>query len=405
MHLNSLTAHKILNSRNEPTIAVTAEVKGKKVEASAPSGKSKGKYEVKEFSSKGLDFSIAFVNSLGKKLVDEKINFEVFDDLKKVEDLVNKYDATKNLSFVGGNTLYVLETAILKALAINEEKELWEFLLQGKKPKIPLPLGNCIGGGLHIKQGKKTDFQEFLIMPRTKKIFDAQFINIQFYNQALKEIKEKDVLWQDTFTDENAIGATLNNEEVLELMNNIREKMQDKFNVKIDLGLDAASSSLWQAQMYRYKNKKYELTTKDQQEFIKKISQDFNVYYIEDPLNENDFQGFSVLNSNLKNKLIVGDDLTATNPERVERALKMKSINGLIIKPNQIGSLIKTRQVIEMARQHNITMIISHRSGETLDNALAHFAVGWQIPIIKCGIVGKERLAKINELIRIEKSV
>ncbi len=411
MQLTNLSARKILNSRKEETIAVIAEVKGRKVESSAPSGKSKGKSEVRSFSSRGIDFSISFINALGKKLVDEKINFETFQDLEYIERFVKRYDQTEDLSFVGGNALFATESAVLKAMAISQEQELWRFLLEDKKkPVMPRPLGNCIGGSLHVRQEKKADFQEFLLLPRTKHFFDSYFINMQAYKIAKSLLKEKDKEWQGTLTDESALASMLDNESILELLQEVREKIKDKFDVHLDIGIDMAASSFFRGKIYRYKNysknkKEKTLTREEQINYVAELCKKYSLLYVEDPLQEEDFDGFHKLRKKIPNTLVCGDDLTTTNLIRVERAVKSDSIKALIVKPNQIGSLIETKKVIDLAKKNNIILVISHRSGETMDNTIAHLAIGWQIPIIKTGIFGKERLAKLNELLRIERNI
>ncbi len=413
MQLVNLSARKILNSRKEETIALVAEVKGiknKTIETSAPSGKSRGGYEVRAFSSKGIDFSISFLNALGRKLVDGKINFENFSDLEKIENLVRKYDQTTNLSFVGGNTLFILEATILKAIAISQEKKLWQFLLGNKKPLLPRPLGNCIGGGMHIKQEKKADFQEFLLLPKTRHFFDSYFINMQAYKEAKTLLREKDKEWQGTLTDENALASTLDNESILELLQEVREKIKDKFGIDIEIGIDLASSSFWSGKMYKYKNysakrKEKTFSKEEQINYIADLAKKNHISYLEDALHEKDFDGSFRLRKKIPHVLICGDDLICTRLERLKTAIKTRAINTIIIKPNQIGSLIETKKVIELAKKNNIMPIISHRSGETMDNTIAHLAIGWQIPIIKTGILGKERLAKLNELLRIERQI
>lgn len=411
MQLSNLTARKILNSRKEVTIAVIAETHGKKirVEASAPSGASKGRYEVKGFSSRGIDFSIDFVNVLGRKLVSEEISFELFQDLEKVEDLVRHYDRTPRLEFIGGNALYAFEAAILKAMARAEQQEPWQFLLQDKKLVIPRPLGNCIGGGMHIKQTKKTDFQEFLLLPRAKKFFDAYFANLQAYKEAKFLLQKKDIEWNKSITDENALASTLDNESVLTLLQEVREAIKDKFNITIDIGIDAAAATFFIGSKYRYKNfssktREKALTKEQQIAYMAELIKDNNLCYVEDPLQSTDFEGFAKLHAKT-NALICGDDLTCTHLERLKEAIKTKAINALIVKPNQIGSLIETKKVLDLAKKNDIIPIISHRSGETQDDLIADLAAGWQVPIIKTGIIGKERFAKLHRLLRIEREL
>ncbi|MCX8194324.1 MAG: hypothetical protein N3G19_03125, partial [Candidatus Pacearchaeota archaeon] len=242
MQLSNIVVRKILNSRKETTIEVVAEAQGKRAVASAPSGASKGKYEVKDISARGLDFSISFVNVFGKKLVNDKIDFKSFEDLEKIEILIRRYDATKNLEFIGGNTLYALETAILKLMALCQEQELWQFLIQDKKPFMPRPIGNAVGGGAHIKQQKKTDYQEFLFLPKATRFFDSVFAMQQAYKETRKLVEQQDVLWQGKLTDENAFATTLDNETVLSLIDSVRNSAKEKIGIDIGIGLDCAAS-------------------------------------------------------------------------------------------------------------------------------------------------------------------
>ena len=409
MQLTNLVARKILNSRKEATIEVIAETSGKRVFASAPSGKSKGKNEVQDVSTRGIDFSITFLNEIGRKLVNEKIEFETFEDLAKVEEIIRGYDRTERLEFAGGNALYALEAAILKAIAASQELELWKFLLGDKKAVMPRPLGNCIGGGMHIDQPRKTDFQEFLLIPKAKKFFDCNFAMQWAYKEAQKMLKEKDAGWQGQLNDENALAATLDNESVLELLQELREKVKAQLDIELELGIDAAASSFWKQNSYVYKNfskdeKGKKLGEEAQIDYISGIIEKYDLAYVEDPLNQEAFEAFAKLHS-MTGALICGDDLTCTHLDRVKMAIDKKSINAIIIKPNQIGSLLETKKVVELAKQNDITPIISHRSGETEDDFIADLAVGWQIPFIKAGIAGKERLAKLNRLLKIEKEL
>jgi len=404
-----MVAKRVMNSRKEETISVIVETEDrKKFETSAPSGKSKGKYEVNDFSNKGLTFSIDFVNVLGKKIADERIVFETFDDLNKVEKIVREYDKSSNLELVGGNSLYALECSLLKAMAHSYEVEPWKFLLRTNKINVPMPLGNAIGGGMHVKQDKKLDFQEMLFIPKTDKFFDASFLNLQAYKEAKRLLKEKDKKWKSKITDENALATTLDNESTLKLMAQIRDDLRDKFKMKLEIGMDAACSGFWNRIKYTYLNFSKEQPVKnlgkaEQLEYLDKLIKENKLFYVEDPFYGDDFESFAKLLSKNKQTLICGDDLICTNPDRLFEAIQKKSINSVIIKPNQVGSLLVAKEALDMARKYDIVPIISHRSGETNDNIIAHLAVGWNIPYIKTGITGEERLAKINELLRIER--
>jgi enolase len=314
---------------------------------------------------------------------------------------------------IGGNTLFVLESAILKAMALNEKQELWEFL-NPKAKNLPMPVGNCIGGGEHLIIGSdqrscsgsalKSDIQEFLFIPKTKMFIDSYFMNLQAYKEAKLEIMKKDGNWKGQLTDEKAIASSLRVEQILDIMREISEKLKAKFGSEMRLGMDIASSTLFHDGKYHYNNPKSEKNSEMQSEFILNLAKKYNLFYIEDPLQEDDFENFSKLTKKSKS-LIVGDDLTATQPERLNKAIEKKSINAAIVKPNQNGSLLDTKKFVDLANKNSITPIISHRSGETSDSTIADLAVAWNIPFIKTGILGRERFAKLNKLIKIEREM
>ena len=244
MIITNARAIKMLNSRNEQTISIIMETKSGKVISSAPSGKSRGKHEAIPFSEKGIEFSISFANAISKKLAIDKISFSSFEDLEKLEKLIKQYDTTKNYSLIGGNTLFVLESAILKAMALNEKQELWEFL-NPKAKNLPMPIGNAIGGGQHFKAEKKSDIQEFLFIPKTKMFIDSYFMNLQAYKEAKLEILKKDGNWRGQLTDEKAIASSLRIEQVLDIMREISEKLKAKFGSEMRIGMDIAASTLF----------------------------------------------------------------------------------------------------------------------------------------------------------------
>ncbi len=408
MIINDVKASKIINSRREETILVMIETEDGKFEASAPGGKSRGKNEAEPISKRGIEASISIINTIGKRIIQEGTEFHSFDDLKILEEIIRRIDKTENFEVIGGNAVYALEAAMLKAIAGNNKKPLWRFL-NGNPKIIPKPLGNCIGGGKHIIQEKKTDFQEFLLLPQTRHFFFFFFINLQAYKEAKKSVIEKDIEWKGSLTDEQAIATSLDDESVLNLLLDISEKIKKDFKIEIGLGLDVAASSMWAGANYVYKNpaKQKRLSQEEQIEYILKLIDKYNLIYVEDPLGEEDFDGFARLLRIVSTKnpkcLVVGDDLICTKYDRLKKAIQNKSINAVIIKPNQNGSLIETKKVVDLAHENGIKTIISHRSGETMDNTIAHLAIGWQIPIIKTGILGRERFAKLNELLKIER--
>jgi len=374
MKVNHIKAKKILCSNNKPSIEVTIN---KKYTASVPAGTSTGKNEVKAFT-KSADFSAKFINEF-KPL--KKINISTFKELKEIEELQE---------FIGGNGVLAIQYALLRGLSKNK---VWNFL-NPKAESLPKPLGNCIGGGAHVKNGP--DIQEFLLLPTSKKIKSNVVINNKIYLALKKRLKTK------VKTLEGAWAPLLDTESILEILRDTCNKFEDKLKEKINLGLDVAASTFYQNGIYNYKNfsrklKTTKLTKNEQIDYMNHLIKKYNLKYVEDPFQEEDFSSFS----KLKNALICGDDLISTNINRLKKA----KVSAVIIKPNQIGSINKTKEVVDYAKKQGIVPVISHRSGETMDPMISHLAVAWEIPIIKCGIAGKERKAKLNELIKIEKEV
>jgi enolase len=386
MNIKKVIAKQVLDSRKNPTIEVVIVTSEGTFKTSSPAGKSTGKYEVKSYV-KSLNNDLKFINSLDP----DSLDIEKFKDLENIEKLVS--------GKIGGNSLFVLEASLLKALAREDKKELWQYLGGKKNNTIKIrPVGNSIGGGLHSKgiNGKKPDFQEFLFIGNGETFEESVKINERAYKIAGK------LLRSNKRNDEGAWETGKTNEEVLDIMEDVREILRIKFREKVSIGIDVASSSFYKNGEYFYKNKKQVLDKSKQIEYIENLINQTDILYTEDPLDEIDFSGFAKLKSRTE-ELIVGDDLTTTNPSRLEKAIKNKSINGIIVKPNQIGSLLKVKKVIELAKKNKIKTIISHRSGETMDDTIADLAVGWGCDFIKTGVYGKEREAKLKRLINIEK--
>ena len=373
MIIKKVIAKSVKDSRGEPTIQVIVKTLRGKFKTSAPSGKSRGRYEVRPYA-RSLKTDIGLINNLDLN----KLDIDSFNNLKKIEKLI------KNK--IGANSLFALEASLLKALACENGKELWEFL--GGKKKAILSVGNAVGGGMHSKgvKGKKPDFQEFL------------FISDYKTNKIAYKLARK-LLRAHQRNDEGAWETSLSNEEVLEIMDKVRKKIRKGINI----GLDVAASSFYKNGKYVYKNPVMRLSKSEQIDYISKLIKKYKIFYVEDGLNENDFSGFGELGRKCKNCLIVGDDLTVTNPERLKKAIRMRAINGVIVKPNQIGSLLKVKEVIDLCKRYKIKTIMSHRSGETKDNTIADLAVGFGCDFIKTGIYGSVRESKLKRLVKISK--
>lgn len=255
-----------------------------------------------------------------------------------------------------------------------------------------------MGGGAHIT-GEGMDVQEFLLVPQAKSFQEMGGLNRKLYNLLGKRLR------CNRKTDEGGWAPIISDTRAFEVLKNTLEECQNKKNT-IQMGIDLAASQLFKKDKYCYSffsdKEKTKVFSEDEQiKWINSLVKDFGLKYVEDPFHEENFNSYKKLKPLFKKTLICGDDLICTNLKRLKKA----AVNCVIIKPNQVGSLIKTKEIVDYAMKKGIKAVISHRSGETMDATISHLAVAWDIPYIKCGIVGKEREAKINELIKIEEEI
>jgi len=378
MFIKEVRARAIKDSRGTATIEVSVN----NSRASSPSGKSTGKYETPSYH-QDLKWNIKFLNEWKKWL-----EIEDFNDLERVEDFIKKEIKEKDVKMFGANALYAFESAILKALALEEKKELWQ-VINANASRFPRPVGNAVGGGLHSMKFKKHPvFQEFLLIPKEKSFSDNVRMMKEVYRQIGKKLNAKQIndegAWQTELDDEAALGA------LSEFKN-------------IDIGVDVAASSFYKQKLYDYKH--VQRTRPAHIEHVVKLIKDYSVLYVEDPVQEDDFEGFADIRKECREALVVGDDLTATHIDRLEKAIKARAIGAMIVKPNQNGSLLELKKIIDLCRKHKIQTVMSHRSGETLDDALADYAFAFQCDFIKCGIATKWRECKLKRMEEIEESL
>jgi len=386
MIIESVKGKKIKDSRGDFTIEVSIDTDVGKFKASAPNGKSKGKHEAKSYK-KTIEGDIENLEKISDYFSQEHL--EKFDDLRRIEDVTKGH--------IGANTLFALESAALKAISKEQKKEIWQIINPNAKI-IPRLVGNCIGGGLHSKLigGKRPDFQEFLLVPRENSAIDGFKKNKKAKEKAGKLLEKKDSKFKETKNDENAWMTSLNEKDVLDVLN----------QVDLPLGLDIASAGFYKRKKYHYKNPPLDRTAEEQLMFVSNLIKNYPLIYVEDPFDEEDFETHKKLLGLVGDRcMIVGDDLTVTNYKRLEKAIEIKAINALIMKPNQNGSLIDVKRVSELAKKNNIKMVFSHRSGETMESILADLAFGFEADFIKCGITGDVREVKIKRLEEIEKSL
>src|SRR6056297_1243323 len=382
MIIESVKGKKIKDSRGDFTIEVSIDTDVGKFKASAPNGKSKGKHEAKSYK-KTIEGDIENLEKISDYFSQEHLG--KFDDLRRIEDVTKGH--------IGANTLFALESAALKAISKEQKKEIWQIINPNAKI-IPRLVGNCIGGGLHSKLigGKRPDFQEFLLIPRENSAIKGFKENKKAKEKSKELLKKKDTKFKETKNDENAWMTSLNEKDVLDVLN----------QVDLPLGLDIASAGFYKRKKYHYKNPPLDRNAEEQLMYISNLIKNYPLIYVEDPFDEEDFETHKKLLGLVGDRcMIVGDDLTVTNYKRLKKAIEIKAINALIMKPNQNGSLIDVKRVSELAKKNNIKMVFSHRSGETMESILADLAFGFEADFIKCGITGDVREIKIKRLIEI----
>jgi enolase len=411
MFVKSVMPRFVKNSRGDKSIEIEIKTYEGVFKCSAPSGKSTGKTEVACWNKNGVDYSMKLVEGFSKVLIHKNFIIRRISEIKKLNDMMIAFE--KRHGKMGGNVWYALEGAFLRAAAADIGKELWEFINddvnEGLNPKTPMPIGNCIGGGLHSKKlyDRRPDFQEFLLIGNGDTFGKAVTNNLKAYHYAKKLLtKAAPKKFKEPFklrNDEGAWMTARTNEEVLEIISRVAKK----FDLRI--GIDAATGSFFEDGYYNYKNKSLVRDKVDQIDYMLRLIKRFDIFYTEDGMNEDDFGGFKSLNVGANkmrgDRLIVGDDLTTTHLKRLQRAVRGGSINAIIIKPNQVGSIIEVKKVVEFCKKKDIVMIFSHRSGETMDDILGDYCVGFGGDFLKAGIYGKERMVKLKRVMEIEKKI
>ncbi len=397
--IKDLSIRKIFNSRGEETVEVEVELEGALARAAAPAGASRGKHEVVYFPNDSVDAGIeAFERFVVPELVGMDASKQAVIDLK-----LEEIDGTENFSRIGGAVAIATSIAVARAASEALGIPLFQHIGGTLARYIPYPVGNVIGGGKHSR-GLGPDIQEFLSIPvGASDAYTAVKANFEVHKTVLKKLMKEDPSFTGGRNDEGAWTPRISTEKALQILSEATKEVGEKLGIEIKIGIDVASSSLWndEKRRYTYKNEGVERDTRQQLEYMKYLIEKYDIYYIEDPFHEEDYESFAELTSTYPDRIIVGDDIFVTNEERLRKGIQMKAANAIIIKPDQIGTLTRAKRTAELAVTHGYTLVVSHRSGETEYPLLAHIAVGFGAPFIKTGVTGGERVAKLNELIRI----
>ncbi len=398
--IEDLIARKIFNNRGEETIEVDVITASGFGRASAPAGKSRGKAEVVYYPQGGVEQAIKKIDDLiAPELAGLNSDFQ-----EEIDSTLHEVDGTTNFRAIGGNTAFAVSLANAEAAANSHGLLLFQFLGGNTANTLPYPLGNCISGGQHAR-GKAPDIQEFLTLPHGAETFlEAATANTQIHKKIGEALKKKDKLFNGGNSSEGAWIANISNEDAFETIAKACEEVGNELDFECGFGIDVAASSLWKEKegKYVYEGGSKKLDAAEQLDFMLDLIEQYHLAYVEDPFHEEDFESFAELTKKARNCLVCGDDLFTTNNERLNQGIKLNAANAIIIKVNQIGTLSDAAETIENAQRNGYTCVISHRSGDTCDWHIAHLAVAFKCPIIKTGVVEGARIAKLNELIRIE---
>ncbi len=397
--ITSIEGRIIYNSRGSKTIEVDIISENKFLgRVCAPSGASVGKYEAVSFPNGKPEESLRILNENSQKFIGLESS-----DLKTVHETLRSVDQSSNYSKIGGALAFAITIASMESASKSLDKPLFQILSSDSSFKFPFPLGNILGGGAHAGPGTP-DIQEILICAiGAKTIRDAIETNLSVHKELRHVLEKEDPNFTNGRGDEGGWAPKLENEKALELSAKACENLGFTLGKEVALGVDFASSTQWseEKQKYVYERAGFVNSPEQQIEFAANIIQKYKLIYAEDAVHEEAFDDMAELTAKFPDTLVVGDDLTVTNKDILTKAINSKSCNAAILKVNQAGSLYDAFEFAKVANQNNIKLITSHRSGESTDSHISHIGLATKSKMLKVGVVGGERVAKLNELIRL----
>ncbi len=392
MIIEDIILRRIIDSRGNPTVEAEIKTNEGIGRAAAPAGASTGTHEVVAWPKNSV--------SQGMKIAEEKVMPQLIglyaNEQETFDNTLKNIDGTKNFTNIGGNISVALSLACAKAAADSMNKDLFEYIGKKDSYSLPAPMSNVLGGGAHAIGG--TDIQEFLVTSFDNNINAAMEANAAVHKKVASLLKEKYPNTALGKGDEGAWVAPMKNIEALDLVVKAAESVENEIGVEIKTGLDMAASEFYTDGKYKYKEQT--LTPEEQIDFVIGLIEEYDLHSVEDPLDQEDFESWASLTEQT-DALIIGDDLYVTNEQRLQKGIDLEATNSILIKPNQIGTLTDTINTVNLAKKNDMATVISHRSGETTDTSIAHLGVAFDSHAIKTGIMGGERIAKLNELVRI----
>lgn len=405
--ISKIKAREILDGRGLPTVEVDIFVNNNIFNrAQVPSGNSTGAHEAfelrdggKRCKGMGVKKAVSNINNIiAPRLIGQDVTLQ-----EQLDNLMIELDGTKNKSKLGANAILGVSLAIFKVAALSLRIPLYKHFKQHAHI-LPIPMINMLNGG--VNSSNDLDFQEFLIMPVGAKTFsEALFLSIEIKMQLKDELTKK---YGKSAINSGNGGAFVppikKTWEALEIL----ERAVNKAGYKNEIvyALDVAATHLYDNNTKKYKIEEKEMSRESLIDFYKAITANFKIMSIEDPLHEDDFEGYALISQELKNIQIIGDDFFATNMGRLQRGIEMKAANSILLKVNQIGTVSETLKVAEMANKNNYKIVVSNRTGDTEEDIIADIAVGLNTGQIKAGALARnERISNYNRLLRIEEEL
>jgi len=408
--IQKIHAREIIDSRGNPTVEVDMRLEdGSTGRAAVPSGASTGEHEAIELRDKDKK---RFLGNGVRKAV-TNINTIIADTLKgfdatnqpQLDKIMIELDGTENKSNLGANSLLGVSIAASKAAANYYKLPLYKYLGNQKSNLLPVPMMNILNGGSHADN--TVDIQEFMVFPFGASTFsEALRMGTEIFHHLKKVLKSKGL--SVSVGDEGGFAPNLeSNEEALEVIMEAIENSRYKAGRDVYIALDVAASEIYKDKEYKLDSEGKILNSNDMISYLDKLVNKYPIISIEDGLSEDDWEGWQALTSELGKKIqIVGDDLTVTNKFRLKKSIDEKSMNSILIKLNQIGTVTETVEAVEMAKNAGFGVVISHRSGETEDTTIADFSVAMGMGQIKTGSASRtDRVSKYNQLLRIEEDL
>ena len=389
---------RILDSRGDATVEVDVHADGVRGRAAAPSGASTSRHEARAFPEGGVEVGIdRFREEVEPRLLGMEVTSQ-----KEADRLLQEIDGTSDFSRLGGNVAVAASLAVAKAAAASLGLPLYRYLGGAFAHRLPHPMGNVIGGGRHAIGG--TTIQEFLAVAQGPTVAASVFANARVHRVVRDQLRALLPSAPLGRGDEGAWVAPIDDDAALAICAEACRTVSHEVGFDVSPALDLAASEFFRDGKYRYRDRA--LTPDDQVDYVAGLVDKYGLFSVEDPLDEDDFARYARLTELVGSHCrVIGDDVFATDIARLRKGIEVRAGNAILIKPNQIGTLSGAKAAVDLAHRHGYATVMSHRSGETTDETIAHLAVAFGCLAIKTGAVGGERIAKVNELIRIEEEL